>query len=561
MAIEAELADGRILEFPDGTDPLVIQQAVKSMLAQQPTQQAAQPQTDEQFKELSLFEQFKQLQPDQAQIAREQILEPAVTIGTGAGAEIAGGAAGVGALLRGAGPEVAQQEIEQTREALTFQPRSEAAKQTLGAIGETLAPAGEFLQEVRQATGDIALKATGSPAFAAIATALPDATIEALGFGIGRKFAQAKTGLKGAPDKPRAPGKVKEGAVTKSLLEAAPEVEQIKEASRAIYKEIDDLNVTTKPMATNMLVNKVVKEAEKANVDKVLTPDSARVVELLKKELDDPRPRSISDLDSMRQKAQQAAGAIKPADARIGAIMIDEIDDFLDNLPQNAFTGPDAQSVKNIGERFKAARGLWGRARRAELVNEAMSQAELARSGFENGLRNELNKIVRSPKRRRFFTADEIDGMRDVIKGSDDANILKLVGRLGLSEGGSTNILGALGGTAVLGPISPVIGQVSKKFAQKTTQAAAQNVEALVRSGAQSRKIATAYMQSVPKAKRSVQDLTDLLLSSGSEVDDLLTDSSKFVKEAAEIARARKTFQRAEAAGAAVPAALPTEEQ
>ena len=44
MTIEAELADGRILEFPDGTDPAVIQQQVKAMLAQTAEQQPAQPQ-------------------------------------------------------------------------------------------------------------------------------------------------------------------------------------------------------------------------------------------------------------------------------------------------------------------------------------------------------------------------------------------------------------------------------------------------------------------------------------------------------------------------------------
>jgi hypothetical protein len=32
MAIEAELADGRILEFPDGTDPAVIQSTVKRVM-------------------------------------------------------------------------------------------------------------------------------------------------------------------------------------------------------------------------------------------------------------------------------------------------------------------------------------------------------------------------------------------------------------------------------------------------------------------------------------------------------------------------------------------------
>lgn len=43
--IEAELTDGRVLEFPDGTDPQVIQSTVKRVLAENPVQdQQAQPQ-------------------------------------------------------------------------------------------------------------------------------------------------------------------------------------------------------------------------------------------------------------------------------------------------------------------------------------------------------------------------------------------------------------------------------------------------------------------------------------------------------------------------------------
>jgi len=40
MTIEAQLADGRVLEFPDGTDPSVIQSTVKRMLAPAPAKDA-----------------------------------------------------------------------------------------------------------------------------------------------------------------------------------------------------------------------------------------------------------------------------------------------------------------------------------------------------------------------------------------------------------------------------------------------------------------------------------------------------------------------------------------
>ena len=47
MTIQAKLADGTVLEFPDGTAPAVIQRAVKAQVnasKQDPIQQAAQPQ-------------------------------------------------------------------------------------------------------------------------------------------------------------------------------------------------------------------------------------------------------------------------------------------------------------------------------------------------------------------------------------------------------------------------------------------------------------------------------------------------------------------------------------
>jgi hypothetical protein len=47
MTIRAELADGRILEFPDGTDPGVIQATVKRMIAEAPAQQSDAPKPQE----------------------------------------------------------------------------------------------------------------------------------------------------------------------------------------------------------------------------------------------------------------------------------------------------------------------------------------------------------------------------------------------------------------------------------------------------------------------------------------------------------------------------------
>ena len=136
--------------------------------------------TNEQFKELSLFEQFKQLQADQPKIAREQILDPAVTIGAGVGAEVAGGLTGL-ATAPFVGAEQAQKNIEAVQEALTIQPFTEGGRETLQTIGKAIEPVAEVLEPIPQALGDFTLDLTGSPALAAAAHSTPTLALELVG--------------------------------------------------------------------------------------------------------------------------------------------------------------------------------------------------------------------------------------------------------------------------------------------------------------------------------------------------------------------------------------------
>jgi len=172
---------GKVLRVT-GDSPPSEQELEQIFASQQPAQQQAAPQqqTNEQFKELGFFDQFSQLQPDQSKIAREQILEPAITIGTGAGAEIAGGLAGL-ATAPFIGTEQAQKNIEATQEALTVQPFTPGGEQALKTIGETIAPVAEVLEPIPKALGDFTLDLTGSPALATAAHTAPVLALELLG--------------------------------------------------------------------------------------------------------------------------------------------------------------------------------------------------------------------------------------------------------------------------------------------------------------------------------------------------------------------------------------------
>jgi hypothetical protein len=199
-----QLPDGRIAKFevPEGTtQEQVLEFAQKNLEQLAPSEQPvvatvdAAPQVrarDEVLAELArvqptgdiariqaLNEELESSAPSVGDIA-ERILEPAATIATGAIAEPVAGIAGIAQSINPfAEPGAGARAVEATRGALTFQPRTEAGQAGLEAVGEALQPVGEAIQSVERGLGDVAFEATGSPAIAAAATALPTAILSA----------------------------------------------------------------------------------------------------------------------------------------------------------------------------------------------------------------------------------------------------------------------------------------------------------------------------------------------------------------------------------------------
>jgi len=207
MTIQAQLADGRVLEFPDGTNTQVIQSTVQRMIAQQPAaqptvtqpaapqaqqqpqQQAAQPEIGallSQFEAAKNQGDFQTAGAIQQQINAMQsgaiggALEVAGTIASSAIAEPLAGIAGIGAAIVPGG-KTGGEAVESTREALTFQPRTQEGQELLQATGEALQPVAQALEGAEQALGGAAFEATGSPALAAAAATVPTALLELIG--------------------------------------------------------------------------------------------------------------------------------------------------------------------------------------------------------------------------------------------------------------------------------------------------------------------------------------------------------------------------------------------
>ena len=225
------------------------------------------------------------------------------------------------------------------------------------------------------------------------------------------------------------------------------------------------------------------------------------------------------------------------------------MNDYLQQIDLPQTVGGDMAKI-NVGRQLKIGDNLWSRAKKGELFAKAMEEAENTASGFENGLRIEFNKILKSKKQSKYFNNAEKAVMRDLVKGDTAQNFAKLIGKFGVSEGRATNVLmGLLGGGAgaAIGGIGgafvvPTIGQVGKVIAQKLTRNKADFTAALARAGNRGEDITKAYMVTVPKAKRNVADLSQLLSDPTVNLEKIITSSNKMIKEAAEIAAGRQVI-------------------
>lgn len=328
MTIQANLADGRILEFPDGTDPQVIQATVKRIIAgdkdllQDAPPQSFDPSTTEpqnitQFRPREEIVRDLQLVQPSGDMARiqplvdelraveeitgggvEQVIEPALTIASSIAAEPLAGLAGIAQSLNpmaanGAGARA----VEATREALTFKPRTETGQQGLRSVGSALQPVGEAFQAVEGFLGDTALDVTGSPAIATAASTLPTAILSALPaakiFKNAGKPTRAQIGimneLKANPRNPNLakfiPDTGKSSAALKEAVKqsGSPELVAVMKSSSA---------------ADKAAYNKMLGIIKKGKVDPVFA-DKVRVGDVVGNSLE----KRIGDLRKLNSKA------------------------------------------------------------------------------------------------------------------------------------------------------------------------------------------------------------------------------------------------------------------
>ena len=268
------------------------------------------------------------------------------------------------------------------------------------------------------------------------------------------------------------------------LINNAPSIDTLKNAASKLYSAAGDMGV--KFDGFDSFVNKTTQEIKDAGSFKGGTDVTEGVLDSMR----DMIGSNIDfvKLDQLRRRASTAANSMVSDDARLGRLLIEKIDNFVES--------------SNVGtsQASKAARKLWQKNKKSEYIETALRNAEINPSGMKQGITVELRKLYRNPKIMRGWSNKEKKVLLDIIKGDASINTLNNLGKFsiglgknvphvlsgGMGVGGAAAVGGALGGpvgAATGAAIMQGAGTVGREVSDALQQRNAQYLSSLIRSG------------------------------------------------------------------------------
>jgi hypothetical protein len=355
------------------------------------------------------------------------------------------------------GPEA----VNQTRDALTFQPGSEQGQALGGAISKPFAA----LEDLADRAGE---KAGNPIASTAIKTLL-------LG---GPTLLGLRSGTRAAAS----------NAVQKArnVPPPVPTVAELFQRGNQAFRRVDDAGVTVNAESSFRLADRISDRLIKEGLDDVIHPESSQAVRRILERTDGEM--SFQQLDTLRKIAADARKSQKPADARLAGIVVKEIDEFIDNLDSSSVSGGNAGAAASA---IKEARSLWSRARKGEQIDDLIDRAgvragQFSGSGFENALRTEFRQLALNKKKIKLFTNKERAAIRKVAMGGPVGNTLRALGKFA-PRGVVSTAVSVGGGSLLGGPVGsflvPLLGEAGRAGATRATIANARRASEVVRAG------------------------------------------------------------------------------
>lgn len=275
--------------------------------------------------------------------------------------------------------------------------------------------------------------------------------------------------------------------------------DQLRAAKNKAYQEVANEGVEYTPGTMRGLLAEMDNASNSTypgRHDKVIANKT-----FVQNRLDDGAPKTLTDVDMNRQIINRDVSNIADdrAQSDMGLDMVRAMDEYLDKVGPMGVTArsgdPDAgldamNRGRNLNSRYRKLEGLELEEKRA-----ARKAARSLSSGEDSTLRERLDSILNNPRKSKGYTPDELDAMNDIVMGTPSQQRLRQAGRMapggGLSfgaAGGAAAIGGLLsGGNPALSTIAAatpgVVGLISKKLSERSTQKSVQEFMDLVSSG------------------------------------------------------------------------------
>jgi hypothetical protein len=286
-----------------------------------------------------------------------------------------------------------------------------------------------------------------------------------------------------------------------------PTPDELRAAKDAAYKTADEAGLILSPQVAQDAKAKVVEKLTDMGYHPQLQPKVATVLD----ELDRVGGENITlkGFDTVRKIA---SGAYVPGD-KANNKMVSKIIETLDNRLAEARPGDvlagDASGIQALTEARRLNTMVSKSDRVSEALDKATRQTERTGTGgnIDNNIRGKIDAILNSDSKKRGFSPDELQAMREIVSGTPTQNAMRQIGRLSPQGNG---LMMAIHGAGIAS--NPVIalpaagaGMVAKTLADRATPANVETLQKIIAAGGK-RSDAFAAPNAVQRLSQSKRD-------------------------------------------------------
>jgi hypothetical protein len=255
------------------------------------------------------------------------------------------------------------------------------------------------------------------------------------------------------------------GGIRPRVREAAPTADQLRNMSDLQYTNATKAGVVVSPQSLKSKLPSFNEALKVEGYDPGLHPQLNAVVNRLQQETE--LPKTLKELETLRRIVKAPTRTFdNPDQQRIAYRLLDEFDDYVDNLKPADLVGA-AKESKTATTALSKARNLYARSKKSDVMSDILERAEIkaganfTQSGLENSLRQELKSLALNKKRMAGFTKAEQDAIQAAAKGGNVQNVLRYFGKYAPTSvipAGIGSGIGAGIGAAMGGPVGAAIG-------------------------------------------------------------------------------------------------------